>query len=433
MTARQLALSVLLRCEKSGSYSNLTLDSALKSNPLKDSDRSLAACLDFGVISRKITLDHYISAFSSIKLSKLESTVLCVLRMGVFQLLFLDRIPDHATVNESVSLAPKRARGFVNAVLRQIIREKNTVELPKDPIERLSVEFSVPTELCRRICNRYGETLAKTVLASFNEVPPLTLRVNTLKTDREALMRLFEENGIKAELGKISPFAIHVNGESPVSLPGFEDRLFFVQDEASQLCCAATGVFSGASFIDCCSAPGSKSFGAAMLMENTGRIVSCDLHANKLSLIRSGASALGIDIIETLEADGRVFRPEFESAFDSVLCDVPCSGFGVIAKKPEIRYKSLSESDRLPEIQLAILENCCRYVKDGGVLVYSTCTILKEENEDIVAQFSERHPEFIPEEFELGVKKYGSSVSLVPGKDTCDGFFIARFRKNTKL
>ena len=195
MNARQLALSVLLRCEKSGSYSNLTLDSALKSNPLKDADRSLATCLVFGVISRKITLDHYISAFSSIKLSKLESTVLCVLRMGVFQLLFLDRIPNHATVNESVSLVPKRARGFVNAILRQIIREKDTVKLPDDPIERLSVEFSVPTELCKRICDRYGDELARTVLASFNEVPPLTLRVNTLKTDKESLLHLFEENG----------------------------------------------------------------------------------------------------------------------------------------------------------------------------------------------------------------------------------------------
>ena len=167
-----------------------------------------------------------------------------------------------------------------------------------------------------------------------------------------------------------------------------------------------------------------------MLMENKGKIVSCDLHANKLSLIISGAASLGIDIIETLEADGRIFRPEFEKAFDSVLCDVPCSGFGVIAKKPEIRYKSLAESDRLPEIQLAILENCCRYVKDGGVLVYSTCTILKEENEDIVAEFTKRHPDFVPEKFEFGGKEYGPSVSLVPGKDSCDGFFITRFRKN---
>lgn len=430
MTARQLALSVLLRCEKSGGYSNLTLDSALKSNPLKDSDRALATRLVFGVISRKITLDYYISAFSSIKLSKLESTVLCVLRMGTFQLLFLDRIPDHATVNESVSLVPKRAKGFVNAILRQIIREKDKLKLPDDPIESLSVEFSVPTELCKRICQLYGDETARTVLSSYNDVPPLTLRVNTLKTDRDTLLRLFNDNNIEAESGTLSPFAISVNGESPVSLPGFDERLFFVQDEASQICTAATGVFPGASFIDCCSAPGSKSFGAAMLMENKGKIVSCDLHANKLSLIKSGGSSLGIDIIETLEADGRIFRPEFENAFDSVLCDVPCSGFGVIAKKPEIRYKSLEESDRLPEIQLAILENCCRYVKSGGVLVYSTCTIFKEENENVITRFMQNHPEFIPEKFKFSGKEYGPSVSFIPGKDSCDGFFIARFRKS---
>ena len=167
-----------------------------------------------------------------------------------------------------------------------------------------------------------------------------------------------------------------------------------------------------------------------MFMENKGKIVSCDLHANKLSLISSGGCALGIDIIETVEADGRVFKPEFESKFDSVLCDVPCSGFGVVAKKPEIRYKSLAESDRLPQIQLDIIENCCRYVKDGGILVYSTCTIFREENENIISEFSKRHPEFILEKFELGGKEYGPSVSLLPGKDSCDGFFITRFRKN---
>ncbi len=428
VTPRKTALTVLTRCERDGGYSNLVLDRELQRSELSAPDRALVSHLVFGVISRKITLDYYISGLSAIAGSKLEPQVKNILRMGLYQLIYMDRIPSHAAVNESVALAPQRAKGFVNALLRGYMRRRDEIKLPDDPIEKMSVEQSMPVELCERTIAEYGYDRAGSIFSALNTTPPLTLRVNTLKTDRDSLTARFAEQGVN-----VKPSALSVNGvevdAAVTSLSGFSDGDFFVQDAASQLCCAALGVKSGQFFIDCCSAPGSKSFGAALHMEGQGRIISCDLHENKLSLIRDGAKRLGIDIIETRAADARLPIEEFVGRADAVLCDVPCSGYGVIAKKPEIRFKPLSDAERLPEIQYAILENAARYVKSGGVLVYSTCTLLSAENTDIASRFAEAHPEFTPEGFSHAGRDFLPQTQLLPDSDGCDGFFIAKFRK----
>ncbi len=419
---------MLTRCERDGGYSNLVLDRELQRTELSDVDRALVSHLVFGVISRKITLDYYISKLSAVAGSKLEPQVKNILRMGLYQLIYMNRIPPHAAVNESVALAPQRAKGFVNALLRGYMRRSGEIRLPDEPIERMSVEQSMPVALCERIAAEYGYDRAGSIFSALNVTPPLTLRVNTLRTDRDTLIARFAESGIDAVPSTLSENGIEVEA-AVTSLSGFSNGDFFVQDAASQLCCAALGAKAGQLFIDCCSAPGSKSFGAALHMEGRGRIVSCDLHENKLSLIRDSAKRLGIDMIETRAADARVPIDEFIGKADAVLCDVPCSGYGVIAKKPEIRFKPLSDAERLPEIQYAILENAARYVKSGGVLVYSTCTLLSAENTDIATRFAETHPEFTPEGFSHAGRDFSPQTQLLPDVDGCDGFFIAKFRK----
>ncbi len=430
VTPRKTALNVLTRCERDGGYSNLVLDRELEKTELSAPDRALVSHLVFGVISRKITLDHYISALSAVAGSKLEPQVKNILRMGLYQLIYMDRIPPHAAVNESVALSPQRAKGFVNALLRGYMRRSGEIKLPDDPIERMSVERAIPIELCEALIAEYGFERSDSIFAALNQTPPLTLRVNTLKTDREELLARFAASGICASPSALSENGVEVDG-AVVGLPGFADGDFFVQDAASQLCCAALGVRSGQLFIDCCSAPGSKSFGAAMHMAGQGRIVSCDLHENKLSLIRDSARRLGIDIIEARAADARLPISELVGQADAVLCDVPCSGYGVIAKKPEIRFKPLEDAGRLPNIQYAILENAAGYVKPGGALVYSTCTLLSAENADIAARFAVEHPEFEPEGFSHAGRDFSPMTQLLPDTDGCDGFFIAKFRKRS--
>ena len=429
MSARRVALKVLSRIDRDKSYSNLTLDSELKKADLTDADKALASCIVFGVVARKITLDYYISRLTRVAESKIEPQVRNILRMGLYQMMYLDRIPDHAAVNESVNAAPARAKSFVNAVLRRFLRERDTVEMPRDPVIRLSVEESYPIELCKKLTDSYGFETARDMLSAMNETPPLTLRVNTLKTDRDTLLSEFSKRGIKAEPGRLTPDSIYVTGTPVTELYGFDERLFFVQDEASQLCVAALDARPEGLVIDCCSAPGSKSFGAAMTMKNRGKILSFDLHENKLSLIRAGAESLGINIIETNAADAREFKSELEGKADAVLCDVPCSGYGVIAKKPEIRFKPLSDAEKLPEIQYAILENCSKYVKSGGILVYSTCTVLPEENKNNTERFLSGHPEFTAESITVDGTDHPCGVQLLPNVHGTDGFYIAKFRR----
>lgn len=432
MSPRRLAFDVLKKMSASGQYSNIAVDRALNTSGLGESDRGLFTAIVMGVVERRITLDFFIDRLAA-EPSKIDVDTRTVLRIGLYQLMFLDRIPEYAAINETVDLAPRRTKGFVNAILRSYLRKKGKIDLPDkdtDAILHLSVKYSFPTELCERFLSIFGFERAGEIFDSYNKTPPMTLRINTLKMSREDYAELLDKAEIKYELTKNSPHGINTYGISYASLPGADEGLFFVQDEASQICVEAAGAKAGDFVIDCCSCPGSKSFGMAINMQNTGKMLSCDLHKSKLSLVSSGAERLGIDIISTREADARKFDPSLEQSADVLLCDAPCSGFGVVAKKPEIRYKDLSESDKLPQIQSDILENVSKYVKVGGTLIYSTCTVFSEENCRVINKFLDTHPEFVAEDFCVGeLTSSGGKLSLYPDTHKTDGFFIAKLRR----
>lgn len=432
MNVRELALAVLDRVMKDKSYSNIAVDTVIKREDLTGKDRSLFCVLVYGVIEKKITLDVLIDSLSHIPSDEIELSTRNLLRMGLYQLRFLDRVPDHAALNETVSLAPRRARGFVNAVLRSYTRQKDTLALPeKQPnlIRYLSVTYSYPEPFCQKLTEQYGKEKAEHILAAFDRTPALTLRVNTLKTSRDDLLNRLLDKGLDASPTAHSPNGIRLEGAT-LSEIGLDEGLFFVQDEASQIATLALAAQKGDTVYDICACPGSKSFGAAMDMENTGSITSFDIHENKLSLVRKSAERLGITTLNTVARDGRDLDESLVDSADKVICDVPCSGFGVVAKKPEIRYKELSLSQALPQIQYDILSNACRYVKKGGTLVYSTCTIFSEENEDNVNRFLSEHPDFSLTPFETGdlcVKD--GMITLLPCDHGTDGFFIAKLTR----
>ena len=428
MGPRKLAFDLLQRLEKNNQFSNIILDRALVHGSMSDADKGLATALLYGVTERRLTLDYQISRLSARHIKDLDMAVLTALRLGLYQLIYMDRIPPHAAINETVSLCSKKTAGFVNAVLRAYTRDKR-LEYPSakdEPVSFLSVRFSVCLPLAKRLTDDLGFDGACSLLEGFekrrNET---TVSVNTLKISRDEMLERIPDS----VPSKYSERGIHLTG-SVRELYGFDDGLFFVQDEASQICVCAIGARPGDTLIDTCSCPGSKSFGAAISMENTGKILAFDLHEKKLPLIVSGAKRLGINIISASVCDGRKFLPELESSADRVLCDVPCSGFGVLSKKPELRYKDPAESEALPDIQLSILENACRYVKDGGTLIYSTCTVLQKENEENVRRFLDRHEEFYLEPFSTcGLDFPDGYMTLRPDIHGTDGFFLARLKK----
>ena len=420
--ARALALELLEKAQKSKQYSNIALDHALDASGMSDADKRLCSIIFYGVIERKLTLDHRISELSARPLDQLDENVLCALRIGLYQLIYLDRIPAHAAINETVELCSRKSAGFVNAILRSHTRNEQK-EIPRDDLVKyLSLTYSVCPELSKKLIEAYSEQEAENILKGFDRISDTTLRTNTLKISRNELAEKLGE----AEPTSVSPVGLYAKG-AVKKLYGFDEGLFFVQDEASQICVEVLGASEGDLMLDLCSCPGSKSFGSAIRMNNKGKIIASDLHENKLSLVRSSAKRLGIDIIETRAADARVFIPELEATADRVLCDVPCSGFGVLAKKPELRYKDPKESENLPNIQRAILDTACRYVKRGGTLVYSTCTLLPEENEKNLFSFLEAHSEFSLEPWQVGSlcadKGY---ITLLPQLHNTDGFFIAK-------
>ena len=427
MTPRLLAYELLLKAEKNGTFSNIALDNALKSCDMSELDKNLSAVLFYGVIERKITLNHIISKLSSRKLEDIDIKALVALRLGIYQLKYLDKIPDHAAINETVELCPKKSGGFVNAVLREYTRKSGTniFDCDRDNFENyLSVTYSICPELARKLIDTFDEAKCEEILTGFSQKPETTICVNTLKISRDEM-----ENKLFAEKTEISSRGLYTKG-SVRGLYGFDDGLFFVQDQASQICVEAVGAKENDTVIDVCSCPGSKTFGMAITMNNKGKIYAFDLHENKLSLINSGAERLGIEIIKTAAADGRVLIPELTFSADCVLCDVPCSGFGVIAKKPELRYKDPKESERLPSIQLDILNNACNYVKHGGTLVYSTCTIFPEENELNVKRFLDTHPEFSLCEWKVGdLSVPDGMITFYPHIQKTDGFFIAKLKR----
>ena len=423
MTARELAYGLLTKAENSRQYSNIALDNALSKSDLSPIDKGLVSAIFYGVLERRLTLDYQISQLSSRKLEEIDISALIALRMGIYQIIYLDRIPAHAAINETVELCPKKLRGFTNAILRSFLRGKKLF-LPEknDTVNYLSVRYSISVPLLKRFLLIFGEEDTVALLEALNQPQKTTLRANTLLTDRDSLLM----NIPNSAPTKNSSSGIYVKG-SVRELYGFNEGLFFVQDEASQICVEALGAKPDELIMDICACPGSKSFGTAIEMNNKGNIFAFDLHENKLSLVINNAKRLRIDIINTAKCDGREFLENFEEKADRIICDVPCSGFGVLAKKPELRYKDPNESSALPKIQSDILDNACRYLKKGGTLIYSTCTLFPEENENNVRTFLSRHPDFSLIPWSVGsISADNGMITLLPHIHNTDGFFIAK-------
>ncbi len=405
---RRLAFESLKKCEADGKYSNLEVTSRLCKNDLDERDRGLYTALVYGVIEKKITLDTLILTLSDRKV--LDKDTLTALRLGLYQILFMDRIPDHAAINESVSLVKSTSRApFVNAVLRRAVREKESLA------ERLvsageSAVYSFPEWIIELWREGYGEERKTALLEAFSKKPPVTLRVNTLKITPDALLE-------KLPSAEKHPFAddILVLREGGVEkLYGYEEGLFFVQGTSSRVAVKALGLAGGERVIDTCACPGGKSFTAAIDMGNKGEIFSFDLHRSKLSLIEKGAKRLGLDIISADENNAYFPKEVLIGTADAVICDVPCSGLGIVAKKPDIKYKEREEIERLPEIQKKILEKSVLYLKKGGRLLYSTCTLNPRENERVTDAFLKENE---------GYKRLGSPTTVFAEEGYEDGFF----------
>ena len=433
ITPREAAFLTIQKAFRDDKYLNIEVSNSINKYNFEEKDKAFYSALVYGTYERLITIDNIISYHSKTKLEDLDQNVLAALRIGICQTHFMDKIPNHAAVSETVNLckrfyAKKNSEHFVNAVLRSAVKEKDNWHLPdkKDLSKYLSIKYSVNEWICSEWIETYGEKTAEELLSSSFNHPKMTICTNTLRITRDELIQKLSLDGIKCSKSGLVPNGILLLDNVPYEKLSEYEELMFVQDEASQLCCIALGASKGETIMDACSCPGGKSFGSALLMNNEGRIDSCDLHINKLSLVESGAKKLGIEIVYTKAKNSTA---PFVGMYDRVLCDVPCSGLGVLSKKPEIRYKKKEDIEKLPKVQSAILSNCSLHVKDGGILVYSTCTLRREENQNIVEKFLSENRSFSLCGFECEGKAYEGITELHPINSTTDGFFIAKMIK----
>lgn len=440
MDAREVALLTLNTCQRQGGWSDGVLKKQLAAAGLDSRDAGLATQLCFGVLQNQMLLDFYLSKFSNIPLKRMEGKVVQALRLGAYQMLFLDKIPHSAAVNSAVAMTKThcknpRAAGMVNGILRSFERNRNGLPtiLEDDPAEYLATLYSHPAWLVKEFILSLGVEETARLLAANNSQPPTTVMVNTTKTTVEELTVQLEEQRVEVTPHPWLNNCLYLSKTGDLErLTAFQSGLFYVQDPASRMAILAADPKPGMKVLDCCAAPGGKSFAAAITMENQGEIISCDLHPHKKKLIQAGADRLGLNIITPKTADGKAFRPEWEGAFDLVLVDAPCSGLGVIRKKPDIRYKDPEPLADLPAIQAAILDNAGRYVKPGGVLLYSTCTVLSRENEGVAQAFLAVHNDYKEEAFTLPVLEGTADsgmLTLWPQRQGTDGFFICKMRK----
>lgn len=433
VNTRAAALKLLIRLEKDNAYSNIILGKELSSADYNAQDKRFVSALFYGVAERKITLDAVIDKYSKFKTGKLDCDVLQILRLGIYQLLYMDSVPESAAVNECVKLA-KRCRnpslsGFVNGVLRSFIRDGKKSPEGKTFEEKLSYEYSCPLWLVEKWTREYGEEAAASLVKTSVGKAPVTVRANTLRMPVKEIAEILESDGFSAE-NTVLENCLSISGSGAVEeTKAYRLGLFHVQDISSQLCAEALGAKSGETVLDMCSAPGGKAFTIAEAMENKGSIFAFDLHESRVKLIKDGAERLGLSIIKAGKNDAAVHSDKIPLA-DRILCDVPCSGLGVIRRKPEIKYKNYDDFKELPELQLEILKNASKYLKAGGVIVYSTCTVSKAENERVVDRFLRENPNF------QGVPVYDKfpqlsdyKATVIPEYFNSDGFFISKLKR----
>jgi len=445
VNAREAALKIIYETEEKGAYSNIALNKRLNSMELSLPDKGLVTEIVYGTLKNKVLIDYYIQSFSKVKMKKISPWILNILRIGSYQILFTDKIPVSAACNESVKLAKKyghsASSGFVNAVLRNIAREGKNVKLPdreKNVSEYLSVKYSHPQWMVELLLKEHTADFTEDLLKANNGIPELSVRVNTLKTTREKLIEELKSEGFEAEESRFTIDGLIVkNMASPTNSKAFSEGLFQVQDESSMLVARVLSPKAKDLVLDVCSAPGGKTTHIAQLMENKGRILAFDIHQHKLELVRNNAKKLGIDIIETIEQDASMEVSEYRGKADCILCDAPCSGLGIIRRKPDIKWsRTQSDIKALKAIQKNILQTCAAYVKSSGTLVYSTCTVLKDENTGTVLDFLKNNEDFYIDDIKPyisdSLKEYVDEkgwLQLYPNVQGIDGFFICRMRK----
>ena len=437
MSARKTALDALIACRKQAAWSNGVLKDYIDRDKLDHRDAALATRLCYAVLQNRSLLDHFLQQLLTGKVKDLHPVVRDILHMGLYQIYELDKIPESAAVNESVDLAKKYCRtqrfapGLVNAVLRSAVRTKGTLQQPTSLEDR----YSHPQKLINLLEGYVGKERLEPMLAANNDTPQTVVQVNTLRITTEELIEKLEQEDVTALPHSWMPDCLVLsNTGSLEKLQAFKDGLFYVQDAASKLAVRCAGIQAGDAtrVLDCCAAPGGKTFAAAIMMENKGHIRSCDIHRHKTTLIQHGADRLGLDCVLVREQDATENHAGWLEKMDVVLADVPCSGYGIIRKKPDIRYKDPDDMARLPQLQLKILDKQAEYVKPGGVLLYSTCTLVRGENEAVIEAFLKHRSDFALEPLVLPPvfpRNTTGMLTLVPGEYDTDGFFIAKLRR----
>ena len=430
-SSRQVVLELLTKMKQDGAYSNIVLDNTFMREKLPPRDRAFAAMLFYGVIERKMTLDYIIRLYSTTEFDSIDTDVLQLLRMGLYQLLYTS-VPENAAVNESVELAPEKAKGFVNGILRSFIRDGKTIDYRDlEGIPKLSIEYSCPKWLIKKWTEMFGEEETLKILQGSFGRPPLFVRVNTLKCTADELIAEFKKEHIEAKKNALLDDCLELGRIHEIeSTNAYRKGLFHVQDISSQLCCRVARPMFNETVIDICAAPGGKTFTMAQLMANRGKIHSFDLYDGRVSMIREGAARMGLSIVEADLHDATQYDPSIPLA-DKVLCDVVCSGLGVIRRKPEIKYKEMKNLEQLPLLQSHILQNASKYVKKGGTLIYSTCTLSRDENEGVVEKFLAENPDFAPAVIPISVNGIEDKCmrTFLPSVTGGDGFFAATLRR----
>jgi len=446
MTAREVALTVLFKTESNAGYLNLVFKEALREHSLSVRDTAFVKELVFGVYRNKILLDTVIRRNSKLRLKKIDARVLNLLRMGVYQIYFMDKVPSHAAVSETVTLVKRvaggKTPGFANAVLRAVLREKEKngqIDLSlykNDFVKYLSICYSYPQALTEFFVKTFGEKRAESLLKSGNATPPLCIRVNTLKTTKEELKDAFLAQGAEVSDAPYVDCGLYVSGAPESMRKALADR-FTVQDMSAQLAALALAPSPNDAVLDLCAAPGGKTTHLAELMENKGTIYACDLYQKRLEQVDAAAKRLGISIIKTERRDATVFDKTLVASFDKILLDVPCSGLGIIRRKPDIKYKeNITDFSEILSVQKKILDNAKHYLKRGGVLLYATCTLNPAENKEMMDAFLAENPDFSIDSIKsthieevLAKRAHSGYLEIFPDTDKSDGFFLCRLKK----
>lgn len=438
--SREVAVNTLFQVFENKAYSNIALNRNLKESNLEEKDRALVTELVYGTIKYKYTIDKILLKFLDKNFNKVDKYVLNLLRVSVYQLKYLDKIPDFAVVNEAVNLTKERvskgASGLVNGVLRNYIRNKDQAFYNSENVfEKLAFMYSYPQWIIKLMVNQYGEDVAVRILQGLNSRPSVTVRVNSLKVSYDEALERLQAKGYDAEEGEVAAEAVRINKGSSIEANDlFRDGFITVQDESAMLVAPSMDLEKDLIVMDLCSAPGGKTTHIAELMDNTGSVKAFDIYEHKLQLIEENVKRLGITNVETAILDAESHEEKYVMSADRVLIDVPCSGLGIIRKKPEIKYtKKEKELKDIVVIQRRILENAATYVKPGGILMYSTCTVNKSENEDNVDWFLKNHSEYESEKIYFGSRDnllYNEKgyLTVLPDK-YMDGFFIAKLRR----